>query len=223
MSLSLSYIRWIAQISRNPVIGLFIFLGFYLYNKIADISLFFTKYLQPSRCHHSAIIHSTSLMSLWGVKVASKAIIGERTIIKARTDIGEGVSIGDRSIIGDTGFQVFKYGRWRLPVVHTGKVQIGDLVVIGSRTSIDRALFGKTTTIHSGSIVGSNVKIGHNIIIGKYCRIGDGVAIGGNSTIGDRVIIGEQVAISNRISIASDSVIPPGSIVTRDIQPKESP
>lgn len=223
MTLSRSVFHRISQILNHPIGGVFIFLLASLYNYLAQYSLILRSHCEPSIITPSDQIHPSAILSPWGVKISSLVIIGEKTIIKPRTTIGEHISIGARCIIGNPGFQVIRYQDHRLPIIHTGKVVIGDRVSIGIGTCIDRGLLGKSTSIGSDTHIGEKVHIGHNIIIGKNCHIGDRVTIGGNTIIGERVIIADNAVISNRISIASDSIIRPRLIITRDINQTRHP
>lgn len=217
MNLSLSDIRLISQLSQKSFFGATLYLALSLYNNLARFSNFLSSYLEPTTIHNTAIIHPSSIVSNWGVSILQEVTIKEKAVVKANSIVGRGSNIGEESVIGETGFQVYRFRSKRLLIIHTGKVEVGDYVLIGSGSCVDRALFRKKTVIGSDTIIGQNVKIGHNVLLGSTCHLGNNVAVGGNSTIGDRVIISENVSIANRITIASDSFIPPGTIVTRDI------
>jgi len=217
MQLNISHIREIQQYSEKPVLGSILFTLFSVYNLYGSIILYIHKYSRPTKINPSAIIHPSACISSWGVVIDKNVKIDEKSIIKAHTTIQSGVTIHDQCVIGDTGFQIYRYGMKRLPIVHTGSVNIANDVEVGEKTCIDRAVFGKTTFIDSHTRIGKNVKIGHNIRIGAYCIIDDDVAIGGNSTIGDHVHIGKQVTISNRIKIGPNNAISPGVVQTRDL------
>ena len=222
MKLTISDIRYIARITRHPFCGFLVYQLIRGYNGIARGKLLLTRTISPGSFHPSASIHPSAVLSNREVRIFPEVTIGEGVIIRRRTTIGTGSRIEKNCVIGETGFQVFKWRKQGILMVHTGSVSIGDRVTIGEGTCIDRALFGKITDIQSDTRVGANVKIGHNITIGRGGHIDNDVAIGGNSIIGDRVFIGSGVSIANRIFIAPGSSIPAGRIVTRDIRTEES-
>ncbi|WP_373839081.1 hypothetical protein [Methanospirillum sp.] len=217
MNLTSKNIKKIHQISKNPVCGFFLFLIFSVYNFYGSFILQLHKFTRPTIIDPTAQIHPSASISHWGVHVKKNVIIGENTVIKPHTTIYSGTTIHDRCVIGDTGYQIYRYRKKRLPIIHTGHVIISNDVEIRNNTCIDRAVFGKTTIINSYTRIGMNVKVGHNIRIGSYCLIDDDAAIGGNCTIGDHVHIGKQVAISNRLIIGSHNKIPTNTVQTRDL------
>lgn len=199
-------------------LGSFLFVSFYIYNIYGSSILHLHKKTKPTQIDPTAHIHPSACISPWGVYVKKNVSVADRTVIRFTTSIGSQTHIENSCVIGNTGFQVIRFRDHRLSVVHTGKVIIGEGVQIGERTSIDRGLFGGTTSVGDFTRIGSHTVIGHNIKIGSHCIIGDSVAIGGKSIIGDRVTIGNNVSIANRIKIESGSTIIADSIITRDVK-----
>lgn len=217
MHFTISHIREIQQYSEKPILGFILFALFYAYNIFGSLILHFHKYTRKTKIDPSAIIHPSACISPWGVVIDKNVKIGEKSIVKAHTTMQPGVTIHDQCVIGDKGFQIYRYKKKRLPIIHTGGVYISDDVDIGPNTCIDRGLFGKITFIGPRTMVGEHVHIGHNIWIGSDNTIEDKVTIGGNTFIGEKVHIGYNSVISNRISISSNSVLNPDTITTRDI------
>lgn len=217
MNLTSKNIKKIHQISKNPVCGFFLFLIFSVYNFYGSFILQLHKFTRPTIIDPTAQIHPSASISHWGVHVKKNVIIGENTVIKPHTTIYSGTTIHDRCVIGDTGYQIYRYRKKRLPIIHTGHVIISNDVEIRNNTCIDRGLFGKITCVGAQSKIREHVHIGHNIWIGSGSIIEDKVTIGGNTYIGEKVHIKNNSVISNRINISSKSVLKPGTIATQDI------
>lgn len=218
MQLTTIYIKKIQIISEKPMIGLILYFIISIYNIYGTIILHLHKKTKQTQIDPTAQIDPSACVSPWGIYIKKNVSVGDRTVIRFKTSIGSQTHIENSCVIGNTGFQVIRYRDHRLSVVHTGKVIIGEGVQIGERTSVDRGLFGGTTSVGDYTRIGSHTIIGHNIKIGSHCIIGDSVAIGGKSIIGDRVTIGNNVSIANRIKIESGSTIIADSIITRDVK-----
>lgn len=133
MRLTISDIRFLARMTQRPVWG---FLGYQLvrgYNRLARCRLVLAKIVSPAFIHPSASIHPSAILSNREVTISPEVMIEEGAIIRGRTDIGLGSRIGEKSVIGETGFQIYKWKRERLLMIHTGRVSIGDRVIITNR------------------------------------------------------------------------------------------
>jgi len=211
-------IRKFQHLSENPVIGFLLFVLIKSYNACGSCILLIQNLSRPPNIDPTAKIHPSASISPKNVYIGKNVIIGEKAIIKSGTSIGNQSSIGKSCVIGYDGFQVFRYKDYRIPIIHTGKVIIGEEVWIGDRTCVDRGLFRKNTSIGSSTHVGKNNIIGHNIQIGSHCFLENSIAIGGKSIIGDHTRIGNGVSIANRISIKPGSTIQAESIITRNVK-----
>ena len=88
--------------------------------------------------------------------------------------------------------------------------------------------------IHSTSIIGEDVKLGHGVRIWHFCHIREGVRIGANSSLGQNVVVGPDVEIGsgcriqNNVSIfsgvtlESDVFIGPSCVFTNVLTPRAS-
>ena len=72
--------------------------------------------------------------------------------------------------------------------------------------------------IGMGNFIFSGSVIGHDVVIGNFCNIGCNVTISGNVRFGNRVQVGGNSFIANNINICSDTIIAPGSVITKDIK-----
>jgi sugar O-acyltransferase (sialic acid O-acetyltransferase NeuD family) len=70
---------------------------------------------------------------------------------------------------------------------------------------------GKNVSIHIGSLVGHETKIG------DHCFIAHGVSISGCCNIGEGALIGTNATILPRLNIGKWSVVGAGAVVTKDV------
>ena len=199
------------------------------------------------RIHPSAVVHASVVIPETavigpGVVVGANVVLGERVVLMANAVVEHNASIGEGSVlhpgcvvshgceigsnvmlkagcvIGSEGFgfaQDEKRRNYRIP--HTGKVIIGDRVVIGANTTIDRATYG-ATIIRSGVIIDALCHIGHNVEIGEDCILCAHTGISGSSKFGQRVIASGQTGVLDHITVASDSVLLHRAGVNRSIK-----
>ena len=158
--------------------------------------------------------------------VPSSSFVHPTAYVRPGTIIGEGVAIMECAIIGGRGFtlNVFddennwrKVGelRWRrkeedYPVV------LGDDVYIGANTIIQRGTKWNTQ-IKKGTMISSDIHIGHDSIIGEHCLILTKTILCGSSEIGDFVRINPSCTIHNGKSIGKGATIGIGSLVMDDV------
>ena len=91
-------------------------------------------------------------------------------------------------------------------VPHTGRVEVGDDVEIGSNSTIDRATF-ETTRIGEGTKIDNLVMIGHNNEIGRHNILCAQVGIAGSCKTGDYVIMAGQAGIKDHTEIGDKVVV----------------
>ncbi len=132
-----------------------------------------------------------------GVSIGHNCKIGEGTKIYPNACVYHGCEIGSRctihsnAVIGSDGFGFANEdGKW-IKIPQAGRVIIGDMVEIGSNTSVDRGAIDDT-------VIGNNVIIDNLCQIAHNVRIGDGTAIAGCTTIAGSVTIGRYCIIGGR-------------------------
>ena len=188
------------------------------------------------RIHHTAVIHPSvtvpddavigpnavvganvslgaGVVLLANVVVERDALIGAGTVLHPGCVVGYGCEIGAGAIlkagcvIGSEGFgfaQDERRRNYRIP--HTGKVIVGDRVVIGANTNIDRATYG-ATIVGAGAIIDAMCHLGHNVEIGEDCILCAHTGISGSTKFGKRVIASGQTGTLDHITVADDVVL----------------
>ena len=157
-----------------------------------------------------------------GSVVGAGCTLGMGVVLHPNVVLYPGVVLGNRvevhagTVLGGDGFKYHMVDGRHLKVPHTGRVEVGDDVEIGSNCTIDRATF-ETTRVGEGTKIDNLVMIGHNNQIGRHnllcgqvgiagsCKTGDYVVMAGqagikdHTEIGDRVIVGAQAGVHRNI------------------------
>jgi UDP-3-O-[3-hydroxymyristoyl] glucosamine N-acyltransferase len=151
------------------------------------------------------------------------AIIGNNCQIHPGVIIGWGCMIGNdcqilaNSVIGGEGFgfaQDQYFNHHAIP--QTGKVIIGDRVVIGALNTIDRATYG-ATKIGNGCIFDNICHVAHNVEIGENCIILSGFLCAGSSILGNRVVASGGTMIKDHVKICDNTYLVHRAGVIKDI------
>ena len=163
-----------------------------------------------------------------GCLIGAHAVLGERVVLGANCVLASHVSlshalVGNRvhihagARIGQEGFGFAPDGRGGYhTVLQLGRVIIGDDVVIGANTTIDRGSL-QDTEIGAHCRIDNLVHIAHNVVLGKGCVLAGQVGISGSTRFGDYCRIGGQVGFSGHSHIGSGVEIAAKSGVMRDV------
>ncbi|MCK5356499.1 MAG: UDP-3-O-(3-hydroxymyristoyl)glucosamine N-acyltransferase [Methyloprofundus sp.] len=140
-------------------------------------------------------------------------VIGARTVIYPSCVVSYNCHIGDDCIlkagcvIGSDGqgfAQDEKFHHHRIP--QTGRVVIGNKVVIGSVTTIDRATYTETR-VDDGCIVDAQCHLAHNVIIEQDCILVAQTGIAGSSHFGKRVVASGQTGVLDHVYVPDDTML----------------
>lgn len=188
------------------------------------------------RIHPSAVIHDSvavpeDVLIGPGVVVGKDVRLGERVVLMPNVVIERGASIGAGTVlhpgcvvgydceigadvilkagcvIGSEGFgfaQDERRRNYRIP--HTGKVVIGDRVVIGANTNIDRGTYG-ATRVHAGAVIDAMCHLGHNVEIGEDSILCAHTGLSGSTRFGKRVIASGQTGTLDHVTVPDDTVL----------------
>ena len=200
-----------------------------------------------AQIHDSAVIHDSAIIqtnvNIGPNAVISKNVkIGENSIVMANAVIEENVSIGadcviypnavisyecvlgDRctvmsgAIIGAEGFgfaQDQNQKSYRVPQL--GNVEIGDDVVVGANSTIDRATFN-STKISNGCKFDNLIHIAHNVVIDEDVLMAAQCGVAGSTKIGKRVRLGGQTGTYDHVEIGDDTIFVHRSGVIHDVK-----
>jgi UDP-3-O-[3-hydroxymyristoyl] glucosamine N-acyltransferase len=147
-----------------------------------------------------------------GAVVGAGCIVGRECIIHPNAVLYPNVVLGDRvevhagTVLGGDGFGYRTTGGRHVKIPHSGRLEVGDDVEIGSNCTIDRATF-EATRIGEGTKIDNLVMIGHNNQIGRHNLLCGQVGIAGSCKTGDYVIMAGQAGIKDNTSIGNGVIV----------------
>lgn len=197
---------------------------------------------QKQRIHPTAQIDPSAIIAPTAC-IGPEAKIGTNAQIGAGCNIGPGVAIGAGSqlisnvsvhcttvgqncliqsgaAIGDPGFAIAAGPKGLVEVPQLGDVIIGDRVIIGSNSNIDRGALG-STRIGDDTKIDNICHIAHNCQIGRSVIITANVAVAGSCVLEDFVQIGGGVSIADHVTIGTGAKIVGHSGLMNNIPPGE--
>lgn len=149
-------------------------------------------------------------------------VIGKDAHIYSNVSIYHSVRIGNKAVIhsgavlGSDGFSMIRgTGGWQT-IPHLGSVIIGDNVVVGANTTIDRGAL-EDTILENGVKLDNQIQIGHGVVIGENTVIAACVGIAGSTRIGKDCLIGGASGINDNIVIGDNVIFTGMSQVTKSI------
>lgn len=154
----------------------------------------------------------------YGAKIGSHTVIHPGCVVGYDCEIGSNVIIRSGSIIGSEGFgfaQDEKRKHHRIP--QTGKVIIGDRVVVGANNCFDRAAY-KETVVSAGCIFDNMVHVAHNVFMDEDCIVVAQSGIAGSSRLGKRVILSGQCGVIDHVNIVDDVVLVRRAAAYQDVE-----
>ncbi len=147
-----------------------------------------------------------------GAVIGDGCRLGRGCIVHPNAVLYPGVVLGDRveihagTVLGGDGFGYRTTSGRHVKIPHSGRLEIGDDVEIGSNCTIDRATF-EATRIGEGTKIDNLVMIGHNNQIGRHNLLCGQVGIAGSCRTGDYVIMAGQAGIKDNTIIGSGVIV----------------
>jgi len=155
--------------------------------------------------------------------IGENVTIGSNTMIHANVTILGDTSIGDNCRvcsgvrIGEDGLGCIKDENNNLfDFPHLGGVLIGDHVVIGPNSAIQKGTMN-LTTIGSYTKLSQLVSIGHNSLIGTNVQIAGMAHLSGSVVVENNCFLGANCSIKNGIVIGSNTTIGIGAVVEESV------
>lgn len=164
-----------------------------------------------------AAIHPRAHIAENGVILGANVVVEPNAIILSGSVIGNDVTVQAGAMIGSDGHETRELDGEPYQVPHIGRAVIGDRVVVGYQSMVDRALFLEETIIGEATKIGSLSIMAHGCHIGRRCRIRSRVTVAGATVIGDDAVIGPSVTISNALTIGDGAIIVIGELVTTNV------
>jgi UDP-3-O-[3-hydroxymyristoyl] glucosamine N-acyltransferase len=157
-----------------------------------------------------------------GAVIGAGCTLGRDCVIHPNAVLYPDVILGDRvevhagTVLGGDGFGYRTTGGRHVKIPHTGRLEVGDDVEIGSNCTIDRATF-EATRIGEGTKIDNLVMIGHNNQIGRHNLLCGQVGIAGSCKTGDYVIMAGQAGIKDKTTIGNGVVVGAQAGVHRNV------
>ena len=151
--------------------------------------------------------------------------VGADTVIHSNATLYRNVRVGERcvihagAVIGADGFGFAPDERGRMrAIAQLGGVVMGDDVVVGAATTIDRGTL-TDTVIRDGVKIDNQVQIGHNCDIGEHTVLCGQVGLAGSTRIGRHCMLGGGAGVAGEHPIEICDGVHVGAVtaVTRSI------
>jgi UDP-3-O-[3-hydroxymyristoyl] glucosamine N-acyltransferase len=151
-----------------------------------------------------------------GCKLGRECTIHPNAVLYPHVVLGDRVEVHAGTVLGGDGFGYRQSDGRHLKIPHSGRLEVGDDVEIGSNCTIDRATF-EATRIGEGTKIDNLVMIGHNNQIGRHNLLCGQVGIAGSCKTGDHVIMAGQAGIKDNTSIGSGVIVGAQAGVHRNV------
>jgi UDP-3-O-[3-hydroxymyristoyl] glucosamine N-acyltransferase len=171
-----------------------------------------------SRISGKALIHPKASVSDHNVIIGDNTVIGPNVSILPDVEIGRDCVIQAGAVIGSVGFEYKRTSRGIVPVVHDGKVIIGDKVEVGANTTIDKGFSFRNTIIGDETKLDNLVYVAHAVHIGRGCFVVASAALMGSVTVGEKVWIGPHVTVVPGLTVNDRAFVSVGSVVTKNVE-----
>ncbi len=151
-----------------------------------------------------------------GCTLGRECIIHPNVVLYPNVVLADRVEIHAGSVLGGDGFGYRQVQGRHIKVPHSGRLEVGSDVEIGSNCTIDRATF-EATRIGEGTKIDNLVMIGHNNQIGRHNMLCGQVGIAGSCKTGDHVVMAGQAGIKDNTRIGDGVIVGAQAGVHRNI------
>jgi UDP-3-O-[3-hydroxymyristoyl] glucosamine N-acyltransferase len=151
-----------------------------------------------------------------GCRLGQDCTIHPNAVLYPGVILGDRVEIHSGTVLGGDGFGYRMTDGKHVKVPHSGRLEVGDDVEIGSNCTIDRATF-EATRIGEGTKIDNLVMVGHNNQIGRHNMLCGQVGIAGSCTTGDYVVMAGQAGIKDNTRIGDRVLVGAQAGVHRNI------
>jgi UDP-3-O-[3-hydroxymyristoyl] glucosamine N-acyltransferase len=172
----------------------------------ADVAVYPMAYVgEGAVIGDGTTLHPGSVVGA-GCKLGRGVILHPNAVLYPEVVLGDRVEVHAGTVLGGDGFKYHLVDGKHVKVPHTGRVEVGDDVEIGSNCTIDRAVF-ETTSVGEGTKIDNLVMIGHNNQIGRHNILCGQVGIAGSCKTGDYVVMAGQAGIKDHTEIGDRAIV----------------
>jgi UDP-3-O-[3-hydroxymyristoyl] glucosamine N-acyltransferase len=151
-----------------------------------------------------------------GCSLGKDCVVHPNAVLYPNVILGDRVEVHAGTVLGGDGFGYRRVEGRHIKVPHSGRLEIGNDVEIGSNCTIDRATF-EATRIGEGTKIDNLVMIGHNNQIGRHNLLCGQVGIAGSCKTGDYVVMAGQAGIKDNTRIGDGVVVGAQAGVHRNV------
>lgn len=155
----------------------------------------------------AGVVVMANVVVEYDAAIGADSVLHPGVVVCYNCEIGSQCILRPGCVIGAEGFgfaQDEQHRNYRIP--HMGRVVIGDRVVIGANTTMDRGTYGETR-IKDGTIVDALCHFGHNVEIGEDCIICAQTGLSGSTRFGNRVTATGQTGTIDHVQVPDDTVL----------------
>ncbi len=150
------------------------------------------------------------------IVIGENTIIGNNVVIINKVNIGSNCEIHSGCVIGHNGFGwTENENNDKIMVKHFGGVTIGNDVLIGPNSIVDRGTIDDTL-IKDGVKIDALCFVAHNVIINEKVILITGSKLYGSSSVGINGYIASGI-VRNQCSIGENSIVGMGAVVTKSV------
>jgi UDP-3-O-[3-hydroxymyristoyl] glucosamine N-acyltransferase len=164
---------------------------------------------------HGTTLHPGAVIGD-GCTLGRDCVVHPNAVLYADVVLGDRVEVHAGTVLGGDGFGYRSSGGRHTKIPHSGRLEVGNDVEIGSNCTIDRATF-EATRIGEGTKIDNLVMIGHNNQIGRHNLLCGQVGIAGSCKTGDHVIMAGQAGIKDNTKIGDGVIVGAQAGVHRNV------
>jgi UDP-3-O-[3-hydroxymyristoyl] glucosamine N-acyltransferase len=155
------------------------------------------------------------------VEIGERCRVGAGSIVGAGTRIGDDCRIGPAAVVGSPpdAYQWSDGGMRAVPAC--GVVVLGERVLVGAGTLIQRGV-ERATVIGAYTAIGSQCTVGHDSKVGMHGMVGAQSGLAASCDVGDHVQISVQVGIGIGVHVGDRARIGARSGVMRNVPAGET-
>ncbi len=173
----------------------------------------------PTEVAADAYIHPSAVIAPVGVRIGSGVVIEPHVTVHTGTVIESHCIIRSGTTLGGEGFLFRRRPSGIVGIPHSGGVWLCPEVEIQHNCVVDKAIFGRHTSLGRQTKLDNFVHVAHDTRIGERCLLAAGAVLAGSVNVGDDVWIGPGAVISNFVQLGNGAFVSLGTVATRAVEP----
>lgn len=202
--------------SKESKLAFFKTIEHFYSNKPIKGAIGINTYISPTVRLGSDVVIGANCILDGEVVIGDNTIIGNNVTIINKVSVGSNCEINSGSVIGHDGFGWTEdEDHIKTMVKHFGGVTIGNNVLIGPNSVIDRGTIDNTL-IKDGVKIDALCFIAHNVIVNENAILITNSKLYGSSSVGKNAYIATGI-VKNQCSIGENAIVGMGAVVVKDV------